>query len=118
MDKRILIPFRLKILATLLVLVTTVVTVIAFTMARMFHEDKKTYISDLAAVVAVHAAEDADLVLTAHRERLLALARVLNDPDLSAGGKTALLRKLFAAMNGCVAVRFFEGGDRGRMRRG
>ncbi len=110
MDKRILIPFRLKILATLLVLVTTVVTVIAFTMARMFHEDKKTYISDLAAVVAVHTAEDADLVLTAHRERLLALARVLNDPDLSAGGKTALLRKLFAAMNGCVAVRFFEGG--------
>jgi len=109
MSQRILVPFRLKILATLLVLVTTVVTVIAFTMARMFHEDKKTYISDLAAVVAVHTAEDADLVLTAHRERLLALARVLNDPDLPAGGKTTLLRKLFAAMNGCVAVRFFDG---------
>ncbi len=110
MGKPILIPYRLKILATLLVLVTAVVSVIAFTMSRMFHEDKKTYVADLAAVVAVHAAEEADLVLTAHRERLLALARVIDDPDISTGGKAALLQKLFGAMNGCVAVRFFEGG--------
>ena len=110
MGKPILIPYRLKILATLLVLVTVVVTVIAFTMARMFHEDKRTYVSDLAAVVAVHAAEEADLVLNAHRERLLALARVIDDPDISTGGKSVLLGKLFGAMDGCVAVRFFEGG--------
>ncbi len=110
MGRPILIPYRLKILATLFVIVTAVVSVIAFTMARMFHADKRAYVSDLAAVVAVHAAEEADLVLSAHRERLLALARVIDDADLSAGGKSALLRELFTAMNGCVAVRFFEGG--------
>ena len=110
MSKPILVPYRLKILATLLVVVTTVVSVIAFTMSRMFHEDKKTYVSDLAAVVAVHAAENADLVLTAHRERLLALARVVSDPDITAGGKTVLLQRLFASMDGCVAVRFFQRG--------
>ncbi len=110
MGKSILIPYRLKILATLLVIVTVVVSVIAFTMARMFHEDKRAYVSDLAAVVAVHASEEADLVLSAHRERLLALARVIDDTAIPAGGKSALLQELFTAMNGCVAVRFFERG--------
>lgn len=110
MGKRILIPYRLKILATLLVIVTAVVSVIAFTMARMFHEDKRAYVSDLAAVVAVHAAEEADLVLSAYRDRLLGLARVIDDAEIPASGKSALLQELFTAMNGCVAVRFFEGG--------
>jgi signal transduction histidine kinase len=110
MGHTMLIPYRLKILATLLVLVTAVVSIIAFTMSRLFHEDKKAYVTDLAAVVAVHAAEEADLVLSAHRERLLALARVIDDPAIPVGGKSALLQELFTAMNGCVAVRFYEGG--------
>ena len=40
-------PIRLKILLSLLFVVTSVVRVITFTMATLFHEDKTTYINDL-----------------------------------------------------------------------
>ena len=42
----------------LLLVVTTVVSLITFTMADMFHQDKKAYVSDMVSVIAVHAAEE------------------------------------------------------------
>ena len=53
MKSRVRIPIRLKILITLLILVTGVVSVITFTMANLFHVDKKVYVNDLISIVAV-----------------------------------------------------------------
>jgi signal transduction histidine kinase len=49
-------PLRFKILVALLFLVTAVVSVITFTMANLFHTDKKMYIHDLTSVIALHTA--------------------------------------------------------------
>jgi two-component system NtrC family sensor kinase len=110
MRTSIRIPFRFKILATVLVLITTAVAIITFTMARMFHADKSAYVSDLAAVMAIHGADQAALVLGTHRDRMMELIAVLDDPTIPAGRKRDLLARLFSASGGCVAVRIFEGG--------
>ena len=56
MSQSFRIPFRFKILVTVVFLVTAVVSAITFTMAQMFHADKTAYVSDLTAVIAAHAA--------------------------------------------------------------
>jgi hypothetical protein len=51
-------PIRLKILITMLVVVTGVVGAIVATMANLFHMDKKTYITDLVSMVTASTAEE------------------------------------------------------------
>ena len=105
------VPYRLKILATVLFLVTTVVSLITFTMARMFHADKSAYVADLVSVAATHAAREADVVLGSYRDRLQELGRVLDDSDLPARKKTAMMEETFSSIPGCLAIRVFEGGS-------
>jgi signal transduction histidine kinase len=104
------IPMRWKILVALLFVVTTVVGLITFTMAGMFHTDKKAYVSDMVSVIAVHAAEEAKAVLAGYRDRLLAFAEVVDDPALASGRKPTLMRDLFSGMEGFVGIRIFEDG--------
>lgn len=110
MRHRIRIPYRFKILATVLVLVTSAVGIITFAMASMFHTDKTAYVSDLAAVMAVHGADQAALMLETQRNRLVELAEVIDDPDMRPDRKQVHLARLFGGSNGCVAVRVFERG--------
>jgi len=49
-------PIRFKILVAVLFVITAVVGIITFTMANLFHADKKTYIHDLVSVVALNTA--------------------------------------------------------------
>ena len=46
MKSKMSFPIRRKILLALLLALTTVVSLIMFTMARFFHEDKQAYIKD------------------------------------------------------------------------
>ncbi len=101
---------RWRILIALLLVVTTVVGLITFTMAGMFHTDKKAYISDMVSVIAVHAAEEADVVLAGYRDRLLAFGEIVDDPALAQQRKPALMRELFSGMDGFVGLRIFENG--------
>src|SRR2546428_11465144 len=77
MTSKIRVTFRFKILLSVLIVVTTVVSLITFTMARMFHADKVAYVEDLVSLVSVHAAEEADLRLTAYRDHLITAGTAL-----------------------------------------
>lgn len=104
------IPIRFKILVAVLLGITAVVGVITFTMANLFHTDKRAYIHDLVSVVALNTAEEAQAVLTGYRERLQVYARLLSDPSLSREQKTGLLNRLFEDFREFVAVSVYESG--------
>ena len=50
MPRSVGMALRYKILLAVLLVVTAVVSAITFTMAQMFHADKKIYVRDLSAV--------------------------------------------------------------------
>jgi len=109
MSSQIRVTFRFKILLSVLIAVTTVVSLITFTMARMFHADKVAYVEDLVSIVSVHAAEEANLRLSVCRDQLVTAGRVLDASNILPERRGAALRQLFARTQGLVALRVFEG---------
>jgi signal transduction histidine kinase len=110
--KRILsIPIRLKLMVMLLLVVTTAVGVITFTMASLFHQDRRTYIHDLASVAVLSTAEECRSLLTGYVERLRAYARILDKPDITPRQKTVLLNEFFEDFPDLVAVTLFLDGE-------
>lgn len=107
MSRPIRIPFRFKILVAVLFVVTAVVSFITFTMARMFHEDKAAYVSDLASVISVHAADEASIVLSSVADRLVEASRHLDRPADPAGAVGSEFD--FAGTPGLIAVRLDDG---------
>jgi signal transduction histidine kinase len=110
MLKHLRIPLRFKILVGLLLLVTVVLGLITFTMARLFNTDKTTYIHDLTSVMAVHAAEEAKTLLEGYQHRLQFFARVISSTELSASQKESLIRDMFETFPEFVMVTFYEKG--------
>jgi signal transduction histidine kinase len=102
---------RFKILVAMLLVITAVVGIITFTMATRFHEDKKTYIHDLASVVALNTAEESHSLLTGYRERLQVYARLLHERDLSPEQKRRILTELFENIRDFVAASVYRGGE-------
>ncbi len=108
MTSKIRVTFRFKILLSVLIVVTTVVSLITFTMARMFHADKVAYVEDLVSLVSVHAAEEANLRLTAYQDQLVTAGRVLDASSILRERRDEALRSLFTRTQGLVALRVFE----------
>ena len=98
------IPIRYKILLAVLLVVTAVVSTITFTMAQMFHADKRIYVRDLSAVQATHAAQETEAVIASYRDRLDVCARLLEDPKLSAEQRTALVQDVLEGFRGFVSL--------------
>ena len=67
---------RFKILMALLVLVTTVVAIITIAMANLFHNDKRTYLHDLAGAAAVQTAEEVKSRLIDYQQKVQVFARM------------------------------------------
>ncbi len=111
MKARLRFPIRLKLLVALLFVVTAIVSVITFTMASMFHEDKKTYIIDVVSVGATSSAQECRAHLVSFSERLTVYARIMSSPVLDHDEKSRLLESLFSDFPELVAVRL-SGGDR------
>jgi len=109
MKARMNFPIRLKILVSLLLMVTAVVSVITFTMANLFHEDKTTYIHDLASLVALSTAEECRSLLEGYGERLQAYARLIRDSSMPEVRKKEFLQGLFEDFPALVAVTLYEG---------
>ncbi len=95
---------RFKILLSLLLLVTAVVSLITFTMASMFHADKTAYIHDLASIISMSAAEEVRSVLAGYAERLRIYGRILDREDASRARRTELMNELFNDFPDLVAV--------------
>ncbi|RNC73220.1 MAG: HAMP domain-containing sensor histidine kinase [Desulfuromonadales bacterium] len=107
------IPIRFKLLVTQLLVVTTAVGVITFTMARLFHTDKTAYVHDLTSVMALQTAEESSALLRTYREKLQVFARVMSAEDISPDQKSAMLKKLFEDFREFVMITRYEG-DRER----
>lgn len=104
MISRFRFPIRLKILMTFLCVITAVVSLIIITMANLFNTDKTTYIRDLASVIALHVAEEADSLLQGYHERLRVFTEVIHDSKLATDGKRDMIAGLFKNFTDFVAV--------------
>ena len=111
MAQRLYISIRFKILIALLLVVTIVVSVITFTMARLFHTDKTAYIRDLTSVIALHTTEEAKSYMVGYREKLEVLNRVIRDRNLSQAQKANMLKNLFEDFGEFIAVTLYEDGQ-------
>ena len=101
---------RFKMLLVLLSVITVVVGVITFTMARLFHTDKTAYIHDLTSVIALHTAEETRSLLVGYSERLQVFSRIMYQQDLDQEQKDELLKRLFEDFGEFVAVTLYENG--------
>jgi len=93
MQKKLKFPLRFKILLAQLLGVTVVLSMITFTMARLFRVDKTAYIHDLTSTVVLHTAEEANALLVGYRERLRLFSRIMGSNDLA--GRQQILNGLF-----------------------
>ena len=93
MQNKLKFPLRFKILLAQLLGVTVVLSLITFTMAKLFHADKTAYIHDLTSTVVLHTAQEADALLVGYRERLRLFSRVMDQDELD--GRQQMLNGLF-----------------------
>jgi signal transduction histidine kinase len=108
--RRPFIPIRIKIVLALLLVTTAVVSVITFTMANLFHQDKKTYIHDLAAIVALNLAEESQALLAGYRDRLQACALVVGRADVTPDQRSEFLGRFFRDFPALIGVAIYEDG--------
>jgi two-component system, NtrC family, sensor kinase len=108
--RRPFLPIRIKIMVSLLFVVTAVVSVITFTMANLFHQDKRAYINDLTSIVALNTAQECHALLVGYRERLQAYARIIGRAGLPQAEKSALLQGFFQDFPSLVAVTLYRDG--------
>ncbi len=106
--KKILFPIRLKILVTLLILVTTSIGTITFTMANLFHLDKSAYIRDLTSLIAIHTAQETHETLISYKQSLYAFARLIYNEELSQQQKSTLLSAMFEDFPDFISVTLTE----------
>ncbi len=110
MPRAVGIPIRYKILLAVLLIVTAVVSAITFTMAQMFHADKRIYVRDMSAIEATHAAQETGAVIAGYRDRLDVCARLLEEPKLSPEQRTALVQDVLEGFHGFVALSAYSRG--------
>ncbi len=110
MSRRLKFPIRFKILIALLLVITTVVSVITFTMANLFHTDKAAYIHDLTSEMAMHTATETRALLVGYRERLQVFTRLMFGRDIPPDQKKTLLKQLFEDFREFVAVTLYVKG--------
>ena len=99
-----LIPIRLKILASALLLLMLAMAIITGVMAKLFHADKTIYIKDLTAVTATGAQSEIDTVLGSYAGAVRAFGDLMSAPYLTPEQKQQASMSLFAANPALVAV--------------
>lgn len=103
-NSKIKIPIRYKLLAASLIMTTVVVGLITFTMAKLFHDDKKVYIHDLTSTMIVNAAQETRGLLKGYQERLQFFARLMVNNKLSTEVKNELLEEIFIDFPNLLSV--------------
>lgn len=99
-----LIPIRLKILASALLLLMLAMAIITGVMAKLFHADKTIYIKDLTAVTATSTQSEVDTLLGTYAGIVRAFGDLLGAPYLNPQQKQQASMSLFAANPALVAV--------------
>ncbi|MBI3995405.1 MAG: HAMP domain-containing protein [Nitrospirae bacterium] len=102
--KRLAVPIRIKILISLLLVVTFVVSIITFTMVRLFQKDKTTYVVDLTSFVAQNVASETETLLRSYYDQVQSFARVLYSEEMSTEQKTEFVKSLFRDYEDFIAI--------------
>ena len=110
MQKRMGIPLRFKILVTILLMIFTVTCTITYIMARIFHDDKSSYINDLTSSLALNISEEVNTTITGYRDRMLLFTRLIYDRELSQEHKSRLVKQIFEDFQEFIAVSISEEG--------
>ncbi len=103
-------PIRLKIMLALLFSVTAVVSLITFTTAKFFHEDKQAYVNDWVSIAAVTTADECNALLVGYARRLHSYARVLRNREMPHEERAALLDGFFTDLPELIDLRLYETG--------
>lgn len=104
------VPLRIKILVTVLLMLTAVVSIITYTMASLFHSDKTTYIHDLASAVALHRTQEVESLIAGYQQRLDVYEKILGNAALTTEQRTSLLKELGKADDDLVMVLLYRDG--------
>jgi two-component system, NtrC family, sensor kinase len=102
MRKKLKFPLRFKILVAQLLVVSVVLSLITFTMAKLFQVDKTAYIHDLTSTVVLHTAEEANGLLVGYREKLRLFSRIMSEEGIQ--GRPQVLKGLFEEFGEFVMV--------------
>ena len=108
MQKRFRFPIRFKILLTLLVVITLVVSMITFIMANLFHADKTAYIKDLTSTIASNQAEKTRVLLEGYRKDLGLFSQLMLDRSIPSSSRNRLLQQSFVNFREFVAVTLYQ----------
>ncbi len=108
MLKRFRFPIRFKILLTLLVVITLVVSMITFIMANLFHADKTAYIKDLTSTIASNQAEKTRVLLEGYRKDLGLFSQLMLDRSIPSTSRNRLLQQSFVNFREFVAVTLYQ----------
>ena len=101
-------PIRLKIVLTLLTLISAAFVAITWTMGNLFHNDKKAYIRDLNSLIAIHTAQEANAILSSYIETLSSFAYLIHDREVSQKNKVRLLNRMFEDFDDFISITLTE----------
>jgi len=111
MEREVKIPIRRKILVSLLFAVTLVVSLITFTMANFFHDDKQAYIKDWVSTAAVSTAEETRALLLGYKQRLGLYAEIMLSESIVPDEKVELLQSMFDELPELIEIAVFQDGE-------
>ena len=111
MKSHIRFPIRLKIMVSLLCGITAVVSVITFTMANFFHDDKQAYINDWVSIAAVSTAEECRALLLSYTEQLEMASLILLNEKLGPEERRELLQRTFDNLPELIEIAIYQDGE-------
>jgi diguanylate cyclase (GGDEF)-like protein len=110
MRRQISLPLRFKMLVTILLIVFTITCTITFLMAKIFHDDKASYINDLTSSLALSLSKEVNTNLIGYRDRLLLFTRLIYDREISQKHKSRLIKQIFEDFQEFIAIGITEKG--------
>lgn len=99
---------RLKLLLTMLLVTGTVVSVITVTIVSLFQKDKTAYIFDAAATIALHTAQEANLILLDYSQQVNALSHVWLTAQIDPARKAEMTEELFADFGDVISLTHYD----------
>jgi two-component system NtrC family sensor kinase len=111
MSKGVKFPIRLKIMISLLCGIAAVVSVITFTMANFFHDDKKSYLNDWASIAALNTAVEARSLLRGYAERLEVASMVILSEKMQLEEREQLAQRMLGTFPDLIAATIYQDGE-------
>jgi signal transduction histidine kinase len=111
MRRRVRFPIRLKIMIALLFGITAVVSVITFTMAHFFHEDKRSYMNDWISIATRSTAAESRSLLLGYAEQLELASLLILDEEMEDEHRAELLQQVFDNLPELVEIALYHEGE-------